>query len=101
MPSARAFLVDLSVPALISAHSHSSGNRAEVLRSGICGCFFCRIVFAPAEIREWAVNDDDTAMCPQCGLDAVLGDASGLPVQETSFLDAMHSYWFKGELTPT
>ena len=34
-----------------------------------------------------------TALCPMCHIDAVIGDASGFPI-EVSFLTAMHRRWF-------
>ena len=59
-----------------------------------CGCFQCGSRFAPAAITEW-VRDakDDTAFCPHCDIDAVLGDASGYPITP-EFLQAMHESWF-------
>ena len=78
---------------LDAAQRHAGDHRAELEESVTCGCFYCRKTFAPAEIREWA-NGDDTALCPRCGIDSVIGSASGLPVQEPAFLGAMHRRWF-------
>jgi hypothetical protein len=35
------------------AHAHSILHRAEVERSGKCGCFHCLATFEPARIRSW------------------------------------------------
>jgi hypothetical protein len=35
-----------------------------------------------------------TALCPKCGIDSVLGSNSGYPVTEIGFLKEMKSYWF-------
>lgn len=78
---------------LKQAHQHSSHHRAEISRSNVCGCFYCLGTFAPSTINEW-VADGVTAVCPQCGIDAVLGDASGLNVADTGFMTAMKEYWF-------
>jgi len=37
---------------------------------------------------------DGTALCPHCGIDSVIGSASGYPVSEPQFLKAMHDHWF-------
>ncbi|MFC6389335.1 hypothetical protein [Methylorubrum zatmanii] len=40
------------------------------------------------------VADDGTTLCPRCGVDAVIGDLPGDPVQSAAFLRAMHQEWF-------
>jgi hypothetical protein len=79
--------------ALQSAHEHSWRHRSEIEKSGLCGCFFCLAVYRPAEIEEW-IDEGTCAMCPRCGIDAVIGEASGLPVSERAFLAAMRKRWF-------
>ena len=74
------------------AHDHCSRHRQEVLASNFCGCFYCRQTFSPAEISDW-VDDDQTALCPKCGIDSVIGSAAGFQVTK-DFLDEMHRYWF-------
>jgi len=56
-------------------HLHARGfrHRAEVARSTECACFYCRERFSPNEIREW-VDKNETALCPRCGIDSVIGD---------------------------
>ena len=80
----------------ISAHPRCSHHRAEVLASVRCGCFYCGAVFPPADIEEW-VDDwsgvGETAMCPRCGIDAVIGSESGYPITR-AFLATMHTHWF-------
>ncbi|MBK8235849.1 MAG: cytoplasmic protein [Deltaproteobacteria bacterium] len=82
--------------AIRAAHGHSSHHRAELLASATCGCFYCCATFAPGEIDEWTDEVDDegqTALCPRCGVDAVLGDRSGYPLSP-EFLREMHRRWF-------
>lgn len=76
-----------------SAHAHSAHHRAEIEASDRCGCFFCGAVFPASEILDW-VDGGQTALCPRCGIDSVLGDASDLPVTEAAFLTAMNRHWF-------
>ncbi len=81
------------------AHRHSSQHRNEVLQSEICGCFYCCEIFPPQTIHEWVDEDESgvgqTAICPRCGIDSVIGSASGFPI-ERSFLTRMHASWFSG-----
>ena len=83
-------------PILESAHRSSSGHRAEVLGSELCGCFYCRQTFRPTEIEDWVDEVYDvgtTALCPRCGVDSVIGSGSGVALTP-EFLREMHNYWF-------
>ncbi len=79
---------------LEKAHSHSINNKTEILSSKVCGCFYCREMFVPTEIKNW-VNDakQPTAQCPYCFIDSVIGDASGIKITK-AFLEEMHNKWF-------
>jgi hypothetical protein len=75
------------------AHKHSSSHSQEIAKSRLCGCFYCLAVFAPSEIEEWCDNGN-TAICPKCSVDAVIGDASKFPITSPEFLAKMHQHWF-------
>jgi hypothetical protein len=75
-----------------AAHVHSSAHRDELATSTSCGCFFCFRIFGYKEIDRW-IDGNQTALCPKCGIDAVLGDASGFPIGD-AFLRRMHRHWF-------
>lgn len=74
------------------AHKTCIRNRALLLRSAQCGCFCCFAIYAPTEIREWT-DGEQTALCPRCGIDSMLGSASGWPI-EREFLAKMYRAWF-------
>lgn len=74
----------------VRAHEHSRDNRAEIARSARCGCFHCLEIFPAVTITNWV---GDTARCPHCNMDAVLGAASGLEISD-AFLQQMRAYWF-------
>ncbi|MEH7178100.1 cytoplasmic protein [Neobacillus vireti] len=74
------------------AHRFSSHNRKGLEKDSICGCFYCLKIYHPNEINEWWDNDD-TAVCPHCGIDSVIGESSGAPITEV-FLKGMHRVWF-------
>ena len=81
---------------VVQAHKHCSYHREEVIRSEICGCFYCLSVFKPIEIEEWIDEKDgigQTAMCPRCGIDSVIGSDSGISITR-EFLEKMHQHWF-------
>ncbi|RZJ42474.1 MAG: cytoplasmic protein [Brevundimonas sp.] len=69
-------------------------HRKQVEQSSLCGCFYCETNFEPARVEEWT-DDDDTALCPNCGIDSVIGDASGVAVTDADFIRRMHNYWFE------
>jgi hypothetical protein len=72
-------------------HGHSSRHRAEILASEVCGCFYCLRTFPPGDIECWL--SDESALCPRCCTDAVIGSASGFPLTR-DFLRRMHLRWF-------
>lgn len=80
-----------------SAHQHSSNHRNEIEESEKCGCFHCFSIFSPKFIDEWVDEDENgvgtTAMCPDCGIDSVIGSKSGFPI-EREFLKRMRKLWF-------
>lgn len=80
------------VPDPIAAHKRSIRHRAEIEASTICGCFYCLATFPPSEIAEW-IDDGQTALCPRCPVDSVIGSASGYPITP-EFLSRMHEHWF-------
>ncbi len=82
----------------IEAHEHSIYHREEILSSKVCGCFYCLEIFSPSEINNWVDVPDDnnigqTALCPRCMIDSVIGDKSGYPITK-DFLTKMKEYWF-------
>ena len=92
-------MVKYSKSALIKAHKHCTNNREELENSKKCGCFYCFEVYDPKEILEdkdamWA--DESTAFCAKCGIDSVIGDASGFPIHDKLFIELMGFLWFNG-----
>jgi hypothetical protein len=85
--------MDQSRSTLDAAHRRSTDHRNELERSEVCGCFYCLATFVAADVEEW-IDDDGTALCPRCGVDSVLGSASGYPAGDRRFLEAMHARWF-------
>jgi hypothetical protein len=86
--------------ALHDSHRHSSWHRREIAASTRCGCFHCGWVFGAPEVDAWVDSDEQgvgqTALCPRCGIDSVIGDASGLAVADDEWLEALRRFWFDG-----
>lgn len=81
---------------ILKAHRQSSGHRAEIAASTTCGCFYCCSIFPSKGIEEWVDEVDgvgQTALCPRCGVDSVIGDRSGFPIA-AEFLGRMKARWF-------
>lgn len=47
-------------------------NKKELAACDECGCFHCFRVYSPTEINEWVGKHGDEAICPHCGIDAVI-----------------------------
>ena len=76
----------------LAPHKCSIHHRLQIEASKLCGCFSCLSTFPPGKIEEWT-DAVDTALCPKCGIDAVIGDASGFPITK-EFLSEMCQAWF-------
>lgn len=56
-------------------HDRAAKNDTEILNSDVCSCFFCRQTYSARDVQDWITEDDGvTAICPICGMDAVIGD---------------------------
>ena len=81
---------------LIEAFNSAKNNREQIMAGERCGCFSCKNIFLTNEIDYWILNEiRDTALCPYCYLDSVLGEKSGFPITN-EFLTAMNNYWYNG-----
>jgi hypothetical protein len=78
---------------LEAAHRHCTANEDELRQSKVAGCFYCTSVFPATAVTQFLENER-TALCPECMIDSVLGDASGFPIT-AGFLAEMHQYWFE------
>lgn len=73
----------------------SWNNRDELKNDNICGCFNCLEIFNPKEIKRWT-DKRETALCPYCGKDSVMGESSGFPVTK-KYLKKVNKIYFEAE----
>lgn len=85
-----------------SIHRFAIRNRDLLARSERAACFYCQRTFDPREIEDWIdgpqietgeLDDGVTALCPHCGIDAVLPSAAPIELSER-LLAEMHEHWF-------
>ena len=76
-------------------HRHTRANRMELEESEVCGCIACERIYFPSEIAGWLEDGtgNETGLCPHCGVDAVVGSASGIPIMP-GVLRRAHERWF-------
>jgi len=80
----------------LEAHKYSANNKRLLLKNKKlikqAGAYWK--IFSPKEITDWIEDDtDETALCPYCSIDAVIGESSGFPITK-EFLEKMHEHWF-------
>ncbi len=81
-------------PKLVEIHKHASNNDIEILRSVNCSCFFCRQTYSARKVNDWITDDRGvTAICPECGMDAVIGDASGYALDREALKEMNLAYY--------
>lgn len=79
---------------IIVAHRYCINHKEKLINDQKCGCFFCLKIFNPKEITDWIEDRyDKTALCPNCGIDSVIGEYTGFPITY-EFLKKMKKYWF-------
>ena len=77
-------------------HSHTIRNMDEIHRSQKCGCIACCRLYNPDIVEEGIAEQGDneyTALCTYCHCDSLIGDASGLEINE-DILKVLNKRWF-------
>lgn len=93
---------------LVAAYRYTTNNWAQIGASRLCGCCSCVQIFPAEEVVAWTgldmhnmndpkAVDNQTALCPRCGTEAVIGDKSGFPIH-AGFLVRMNEAWFQRTL---
>lgn len=84
-----------SVDDYIEVCSAAAHNKSTIEDSKYVGCFHCLHRYPSSFVTKYGVDKgDDTAICAVCGEESVLGDKTGWPIQDDSFLQHMNWYGF-------
>lgn len=59
-----------------SVIKNSFRNKIYLDNSDCCGCYHCTKIFTPELITQY-VDDGQTALCPFCQIDSVIGSSMG------------------------
>ena len=79
-------------PQPAEAIKYATSNRDELKKSQMAGCYYCCSVFKAAEVVNF-LAEENTAMCPKCGIDSVIPETAGYPLT-VEVLEELHRYWF-------
>ena len=75
-------------------HSHTIRNRNEINQSECCHCISCTKSYPSPIVMDFIKDGDgETALCPYCGVDSVIGDACSL-LLNPEILKALNKRWF-------
>lgn len=67
---------------------HVHDNEFEIIASKECGCIECGKTFSARAVTSWAKSGNGlSAICPNCGFEGVVGDASGLSIDPEDIAD--------------
>lgn len=73
-------------------YKHSCRNHAELKQSLKCGCFSCGRIFDATEVEDY-IDGGETALCPYCSVDSVIGDASGIELNPKLLSELKQMYF--------
>lgn len=83
----------MDIKSLLKLHKSGFENKELIEKTDECGCFYCKTIFKPNEIKDWC-DDGKTAICPYCGVDSVICNTDDYKVCEND-LRRMYNYFFK------
>ena len=83
------------------AHKATFANENQILESDSCTCFYCGHTFNPQteEKLYWITErepKEKTLQCSMCGIDCLIGSASGFPIHDPEFVKICTESWFGG-----
>jgi hypothetical protein len=76
---------------LQQSYAHARLNRQFMTPGAACRCFYCLRGFSTEQISRWT-DDGNTALCPHCGIDAVL--SSNADPLSDALIQQLHTIYF-------
>lgn len=77
------------------AHKFTHSNLWYLSENQTCRCIYCLEEFESNEIDDYTL--DDTALCPRCGIDAVIGEKSGCIITKEEAEEFYEFFFLSGE----
>ena len=90
----RKLLTDKSSYSIAHKNTHSNMNNLFIKQK--CVCIYCEKSFVSDQITQVVNYYPGTALCPYCGIDAVIGEVSGFELNE-EFKAKMNMYFFNND----
>lgn len=78
-----------------SCFDRSFKGRLELEAAEKCGCYYCQAIYEPSSINEW-VDKQKTALCPKCGVDAVIPYIPEIDGTPEEFIEYLKESYNKG-----
>jgi len=82
----------MTLPDLVELYKNAKDNKDKLIHSTECGCYHCKKIFDPNEIKEWTDNGN-TALCPYCGIDSVTTKTDSYMIT-LEVLEVLYKYYF-------
>jgi len=89
--TAREIITKNVIKKLEALHEKSRNNK-KLIANVKCGCFNCLETFESSAVVDF-IDNSNTALCPRCGVDAVLASDTKVTVT-IAMLTAMHKHYF-------
>lgn len=83
---------------MVDKEPTTQGNRNIILASQKAGCLLCTSCYDASEVTAYT-DEGETALCPVCGLDGVIGDAEGIEMTEITLV-ALNEFFCGGYRWP-
>lgn len=74
------------------AIKYATNNKQPLSEGGLAGCYYCLNIYPANEVVDF-IEQEKTALCPKCGIDSVLPETSGYPLNKI-VLQELRNFWF-------
>ena len=74
-------------------YSHSKNNYTQVKNGKVCGCFCCQKIFDANKVKNYLNDSLKTAICPFCGVDAVVAQTDKIIIDAKILCELNKKYF--------
>ena len=77
-------------------YKYTFENKEDLKASNDCVCLYCKNKIKFKEIKEWITDvKNDTALCPNCGVDAIIPLIINEEMIDNETIDFLHTSHFE------